>query len=86
MSTKWKDMTAMQKAGFVILCIGAAMMLVAFLKPGFIPAQIDTTLALVVMSVGEAMDHWEKSRKWAWLFIAAGVICLVCWALELFLL
>jgi hypothetical protein len=86
MNTKWKDMTAMQKAGFVILCIGAAMMLVAFLKPGFFPVQIDTTLALVVMSVGEAMDHWEKSRKWAWLFIAAGVICLVCWGLELFLL
>jgi predicted membrane protein len=85
MNTKWKDMTAMQKAGFIILCIGAALMVISWVKPTLFPIGM-TTPALVIMSVGEAMDYWQKNRKMAWLFIAAAVICLACSLLELFLL
>ena len=45
MNTKWKDMTPMQKIGFVITCIGAALMVVAMLKPDFFPVKINSTIA-----------------------------------------
>ena len=45
-----------------------------------------TTPGIAVMSVGEAMEYWEKNRKWAWLFIGAAVIAMACFALELCLL
>ena len=85
MNQKWKDMTPMQKAGFIILCIGAALMVAAMMKPDLFPIKM-TTPALVIMSVGETLDHWEKQRKFAWLFAAATVICLACFVLELCLL
>ena len=79
---KWNEMSPMQKIGTVIIFVGAALMLVGFLKPALFPVDM-TTIALVVMSVGEAMDHWEQKRKWAYLFIAAAVICLVCFLVGL---
>ena len=85
MNEKWKDMTSMQKAGFIILCIGAALMVLSWVAPGLFPISM-TTPALVIMSVGEAMDYWQKNRKWAWLFAGAGVICMACFLLELCLL
>ena len=85
MNMKWKDMTSMQKAGFIILCIGAALMVVSWIKPNLFPVSMSTP-ALVIMSVGEAMDYWQKNRKWAWLFAGAAVICLATFVLELCLL
>ena len=85
MNLKWKDMSSMQKAGFVILCIGAALMLADIMKPALFPVNM-TTPALAIMSVGEAMDYWQKNKKWAWLFIGAAVISMVIFVLELCLL
>ena len=85
MSLKWKDMTSMQKTGFIVLCLGALLMAVAVVKPDLFPVNM-TTPALAVISVGEAMDYWQKSKKWAWLFIGAAVISMACFALELCLL
>lgn len=85
MNTKWKDMTSMQKAGFIVLCLGALLMVVSIMKPDLFPVNM-TTPALTVMSVGEAMDYWQKSKKWAWLFIGAAVITTACFVLELCLL
>ena len=85
MNMKWKDMTSMQKAGFVILCLGAALMAVSLMKPDLFPVNMSTP-ALVIMSVGEAMDYWQKNKKWAWLFIGAAIISLACFILELCLL
>ena len=85
MNTKWKDMTAMQKAGFIVVCIGAVLLVVSVLKPELFPVDMITP-AIAVTSVGEAMDYWQKSKKWAWLFIGAGVIAAVCFVLELCLL
>jgi hypothetical protein len=85
MNTKWKDMTFLQKAGFVVVCLGAVLMVVAIMKPDLFPVNMTTT-AIAVTSVGEAMDHWEKNKKWAWLFVGAAVISMACFLLELFLL
>lgn len=85
MNLKWKDMTSMQKTGFIVLCLGALLMLVDIMKPELFPVNM-TTPALAVMSVGEAMDYWQKSKKWAWLFIGAAVIAVSCFVLELCLL
>ena len=85
MNVKWKDLTSMQKIGFIITCIGAALVVVAMMKPEFFPVNM-TTPAVAVMTVGEAMDYWQKNRKWAWLFIGAAVIAMACFILELCLL
>ena len=79
---KWNEMTPMQKIGFVIACIGAAFVAFAMLKADLFPVNM-TTVGIAVMSVGEAMDYWEKNRKWAYLFIAAAVISMACFLLEL---
>lgn len=81
---KWNEMTPMQKIGIVLIFVSAGLMLIGLLKPALFPVDM-TTIALVVMSVGEALDHWEKKRKWAYLFIAAAVICAVCFVAGLFL-
>ena len=81
---KWNEMTSMQKIGFIILCIGAVLMIVGVLKPALFPVDM-TTIALVIISVGEALDHWEKKRKWAYMFIAAAAICAICAVVGMFL-
>lgn len=81
MNTKWKDMSTMQKIGFIITCLGAILMIVAALKPDIFPVKM-TTPALAIMSVGEAMDYWQKKRKWFWLFVGAAVICMACFILD----
>lgn len=40
MNEKWKDMTSMQKAGFIIVCLGALLMLVGVVKPEFFPVNM----------------------------------------------
>ena len=78
-------MTSIQKIGFFVLCIGAALAAVSMMKPDLFPVNMITP-GIAIMSVGEAMDYWQKNRKWAWLFASAGVICMACFVLELFLL
>lgn len=85
MNVKWKDLTSMQKIGFIITCIGAVLVVVDMMKPELFPVNM-TTPAVAVMTVGEAMDYWQKNRKWAWLFIGAAVIAMACFILELCLL
>lgn len=85
MNQKWKDMTSMQKTGFIVVCLGAVLMLVSILKPELFPVSMITP-AIAVTSVGEAMDYWQKQRKWAWIFVGAAAISLACFVLELCLL
>ena len=82
MNLKWKDMTSMQKAGFLVVCLGAVLMVVGIMKPELFPVNM-TTPAIAVISVGEAMDYWQKSKKWAWLLLGAAVISMACFILEL---
>ena len=85
MNMKWKDMTTLQKIGLIITCLGAVVVVVAMMKPELFPVNM-TTPAIAVMSVGEAMDYWQKSRKWAWLFIGAAAVSMACFVLEICLL
>ena len=41
------------------------------------------TPAIALTTVGEAMDYWQKNKKWAWLFIGAAVISMVIFVLEM---
>ena len=82
MNQNWKDMTPVQKAGFVIICLGAILMLASILKPDLFPVNM-TTPAITVITVGEAMNYWEKSKKWTWMFIGAAVISVACFLLEI---
>lgn len=86
MEAKWKDMTTLQRVGIIITFIGAALVIVAMLKPDLLPVNIDTTVAIAIMSAGEAMERWEKNRKLAWLLAGAAAICTACYILELCLL
>ena len=86
MNTKWKDMTKLQKVGTIITIIGAVLVVVTMVKPDLFPVKINTTVAISIMSLGEALEHWEKQRKWAWLLGGAAVLCMACYLLELFLL
>jgi hypothetical protein len=82
---KWNEMTSIQKIGFFVLCIGAALAAVSMMKPDLFPVNMITP-GIAIMSVGEAMDYWEKNRKWTYLFISAAVISMACFVLELCLL
>lgn len=82
---KWNEMTPMQKIGFVIVCLGAVLVVIAMMKPELFPVNM-TTPAIAIMSLGEAMDYWQKNKKWAYLFIGAAVISMACFVLELCLL
>lgn len=85
MTMKWNTMTLMQKIGTIITFIGAALVLIAIVKPDLFPVRIDSTLAIAIMTLGETLDRWEKQRKWAYLLLGATVICLACFLLGLFL-
>ena len=85
MDLKWNEMTTVQKAGFVIICLGAVLMAVALAKPDLFPVNMATP-AIAVITVGEAMNYWEKSKKWTWLFVGAAVIAIACFILELCML
>jgi hypothetical protein len=39
-----------------------------------------------VVTLCEAVVYWKEKRKWAYLLIAAAVICIACVILELMLL
>ena len=90
METKWKDMTTLQKVGLIITFVGAALILLAIFIPDLIPVNIDvnidSTVAIAVMCVGEAMTYWEKKRKTAFILIGVAVISMACYLVEIFLL
>ena len=85
MNVKWKDMTSLQKAGFIIACLGSVLVVVSIIKSELFPVNM-VTPAIALTTVGEAMDYWQKNKKWAWMFIGAAVICMACFVLELCLL
>ena len=78
----WKTMTTMEKVAFVVSCIGALLVVVSKMKPDLFP--IDPTYpAIAVFTACEAIAYWNQKRKWAYLLIAAAVISLGCFTLEL---
>ena len=81
----WKNMSITQKIATVISGLAVAVWLIPRVKPDLLP--VDPTYpAIAVVTVCEAVVYWKDKRKWACLLIAAAVICLACFLLELMLL
>lgn len=81
----WKDMTFAHKVVTVIAGIAALIGVIGMIKPNLFP--IDTvTPAIAVFTLCEAVVNWNEKRKFSILLIAAAVISMACFILELMLL
>ena len=73
----WKNMSVSQKIATIISGIAVVVWLIPKVKPDLLP--IDPSYpAISVFTICEAVTLWNTRRKWAYLLIAAAVICLVC--------
>ena len=84
MNTKWKDMTPMEKIAFIISCIAALTIALALRQKDLFSVNI-TCPAIAIATAFEALAYWKKNRKFAYLLLAAAVISLAVFVLELFL-
>ena len=81
----WKTMSISHKIATVIAGLAAMVWLIHQVKPDLLP--VDPTYpAIAVFTACEAVVYWKEKRRWALLLLAAAVICIACFALELFLL
>lgn len=85
MNTNWKDMTPLQKVALIISCIAALLIALALRDPDLFPINM-TCPGIAVITIVEALAYWKQNRKWAYLLLAAAVISLACFVLELVLL
>ena len=81
----WNNMPLSHKIATVIAGLAVALWLIPNVRPGLLPFD-PTYPAIAVFTVCEAVVYWKDKRKWACLLIAAAVICLACFLLELMLL
>ena len=78
----WKNMSISQKIAMVISGLAVVVWLIPNVKPDLLP--VDPTYpAIAVFTVCEAVVCWNTRRKWSYLLIAAAVICLASFILEL---
>ena len=70
------------KIATVISGIAVVFWLIPYLQPDLLPFD-PSYPAIVVFTVCEAVVYWNQKRKWAYLLIAAAVISLGCFTLEL---
>lgn len=82
---KWNNMTSVQKVATVIACIAAAVWAVSEAKPDLFPVDL-TCPAIAVSTMCEGVAYWKQNRKWSYLLIAAAVISLAFFVLDLFLI
>ena len=81
----WKKMPPVHKIATVIAGIAVVFWAIAQVKPDLLP--IDPSyISIAVFTLCEAVVCWKEKRKWACLLIAAAVICLGSFALELSLM
>ena len=84
MNTKWKDMTPLEKAAFIVSCIAAFIIALTLREKDHFSVDI-TCPAIAIATAFEALAYWKKNRKLAYLLLAAAVISLAVFILELFL-
>ena len=82
---KWKSMPLSHKIATIISGLAVAVWLIYKVKPTLFAVD-PTCPAIAVFTLCEAVVYWKEKRKWAYLLIAAAVICMASFALELFLL
>ena len=78
----WKDMPLSHMIATVIAGLAVVVWLIAKVQPSLLPFD-PTYPAIAVVTVCEAVTYWKTKRTWAWLLIAAAVICFACSVLEL---
>ena len=82
MNMNWKTMPLSHKIATAIACLAAVVWMISNIKPNLFP--IDPTYpAIAVFTLCESVVYWKEKRTWAYLLIAAAVICLASFALEL---
>ena len=80
----WKNMPLSHKIATVISCLAVVLWLISKVKPDLFPFD-PTYPAIAVFTLCEAVVYWKKKRIWACLLLAAAVISLGCFILELML-
>ena len=85
MNTNWKDMTPMEKVALIVSCIAAFVVALALRNKNLFPVDI-TSPVIAIITAFDALVCWKKNRKMAYLLLAAAVISLACFVLELCLL
>ena len=85
MNTKWNDMTPMEKIALIVSCIAAFAVALALRNQDVFPVDI-VCPAIAVATALEALAYWKKNRKLAYLMIAAAVVSLAFFILELCLI
>lgn len=72
-----KSMSVSQKIATVISGLSVVVWLIPRVKPDLLPFD-PSYPAIAVFTACEAVVCWNTRRKWAYLLIAAAVICLAC--------
>ena len=80
----WKKMPLSHKIATVIAGLAVVAWLIPKVQPSLLPFD-PTYPAIAVVTVCEAVVYWKTKRTWAYLLIAAAVICFTCSMLELVL-
>lgn len=84
MNMNWKSMPLSHKIATVIAGLAVVVWIIGNVQPNLFP--VDPTYpAIAVSTFCEAVVYWNEKRKWAYLLIAASVICLASFALGLML-
>lgn len=81
----WKNMSLAHKIATVIAGIAVVIGAIGMAKPDLFPID-PVTPAIAVFTLCEAVVYWKEKRKLAILMIAAAVISMACFVLELMLL
>ena len=73
------------KIANIIAGIAVVFWIIPHVKPDIFPVDLSVP-AVAVFTACEAVVYWNQKRKWSYLLIAAAVISLACFVLELCLL
>lgn len=81
----WKNLSTTHKIATVIAGIAVVIAVIGWMTPELFPVNLNTP-AIAVFTLCEAVIYWNQRRKLSYLMIAAAVISLACFFLELSLL
>ena len=81
----WKEMPFIHKIATIIAGIAAVIGGLGMAKPDLFPVE-PVTPAIAVFTLCEAVVYWKQKRKMALLMIAAAIISMAFFVLELMFL
>ena len=80
----WKKMPISHKIAGIISCLAVVLWLIHLIKPSLFPIDVSCP-AVAVFTVCEAVVNWNDRRKFAYVMIAAAVISIAFFMLEIML-